>query len=160
MPNVRYVGFRAATVWVLTLLLTGLAWSQPMSSVTGVKVSQNGQMLNVEVGASGRVQHRSKVLTSPQKIIVVDVFPAKLKDGVPTEASVAAIFAAIRPLLPTPHKMTFDWHLANWITASLNELLIFFFRICNALWIISFDFSPRRLHIKPAPQLSCSNCGE
>ena len=83
MPNVRYVGFRAATVWVLTLLLTGLAWSQPMSSVTGVKVSQDGQMLNVEVGASGRVQHRSKVLTSPQKIIVVDVFPAKLKDGVP-----------------------------------------------------------------------------
>lgn len=88
MPNVRYVGFRAATVWVLTLLLTGLAWSQPMSSVTGVKVSQNGQMLNVEVGASGRVQHRSKVLTSPQKIIVVDVFPAKLKDGVPASTDV------------------------------------------------------------------------
>ena len=88
MPNVRYVGFRAATVWVLTLLLTGLAWSQPMSSVTGVKVSQDGQMLNVEVGASGRVQHRSKVLTSPQKIIVVDVFPAKLKDGVPASTDV------------------------------------------------------------------------
>lgn len=88
MPNVRYVGFRAVTVWVLTLLLTGFAWSQTMSSVTGVKVSQDGQMLNVEVGASGRVQHRSKVLTSPQKIIVVDVFPAKLKDGVPASTDV------------------------------------------------------------------------
>jgi type II secretory pathway component GspD/PulD (secretin) len=88
MPNVRYVGFRATTVWVLTLLLTGLAWSQPMSTVTGVKVSQKGQMLNVEVGASGRVQHRSKVLTSPQKFIVIDVFPAKLKDGVPASTDV------------------------------------------------------------------------
>lgn len=88
MPNVRYVGFRATTVWVLTLLLTGLAWSQEMSTVTGVKVSQKGQMLNVNVGASGRVQHRSKVLTSPQKIIVIDVFPAKLKDGVPASTSV------------------------------------------------------------------------
>lgn len=88
MPNVRYVGFRATTVWVLTLLLTGLAWSQQMSTVTGVKVSQKGQMLNVEVGASGRVQHRSKVLTSPQKFIVIDVFPAKLKDGVPASTDV------------------------------------------------------------------------
>jgi len=88
MPNVRYVGFRATTVWVLTLLLTALAWSQPMSTVTGVKVSQNGEMLNVEVGASGRVQHRSKVLTSPQKFIVIDVFPAKLKDGVPESTAV------------------------------------------------------------------------
>ena len=88
MPNVRYVGFRATTIWVLTLLLTTLAWSQPMSTVTGVKVTQKGQMLNVEVGASGRVQHRSKVLTSPQKFIVVDVFPAKLKDGVPASTDV------------------------------------------------------------------------
>ena len=82
MPNVSYVGFRATTVWVLTLLLTALAWSQPMSTVTGVKVSQKGQMLNVEIDASGKVQHRSKVVTSPQKFIVIDVFPAKLEDGV------------------------------------------------------------------------------
>lgn len=88
MPNVKYVGFRATTVWILSLLLTGLAWSQPMSTVTGVKVSQDGQSLNVEVGASGRVQHRSKVLTSPQKFIVIDVFPAKLKDGVPASTAV------------------------------------------------------------------------
>ena len=56
----------------------------------------------------------------------------KLKDGVPTDESVAAIFDAISPLLPTPHKITFELHLATWITASLNELLIFFFNFCNA----------------------------
>ena len=50
-----------------------------------------------------------------------------LNDGVPTDASVAAILEAIRPLLPTPHKIIFDWHFAMWVTASLNELLIFFF---------------------------------
>ncbi len=88
MPNVRYTGFRTAAVWAIALLMTTVAWSQPMSTVTGVKVSQKGQMLNVEVGATGRVQHRSKVLTSPQKFIVVDVFPAKLKDGVPATTQV------------------------------------------------------------------------
>ena len=30
------------------------------------------------------------------------------KEGVPTDASVAAILDAIKPLLPTPHKITFD----------------------------------------------------
>lgn len=88
MPNVRYTGFRSAAVWAIALLMTTVAWSQPMSTVTGVKVSQKGQMLNVEVGATGRVQHRSKVLTSPQKFIVVDVFPAKLKEGVPATTEV------------------------------------------------------------------------
>lgn len=88
MPNVRYTGFRATAVWAIALLMTTVAWSQPMSTVTGVKVSQKGQMLNVEVGATGRVQHRSKVLTSPQKFIVVDVFPAKLKEGVPATTQV------------------------------------------------------------------------
>ena len=53
----------------------------------------------------------------------------KLNDGVPTEDNVAAIFEAIRPLLPTPHKITFDWHFAIWITASLNELLMLFFLV-------------------------------
>lgn len=88
MPNVRYVGFRATTVCVLAILLTTFAWAQSLSTVTSVKVSQEGQMLNVEVGASGRVQHRSKVLTSPQKFIVVDVFPATLKAGVPASQDV------------------------------------------------------------------------
>ena len=83
MPNVKYRGFRTVAVMALAVLMTTFAWSQPMSTVTGVKVSQNGQELNVEVGTSGRVQHRSKVLTSPQKFIVVDVFPAKLANGVP-----------------------------------------------------------------------------
>ncbi len=88
MPNVRFIGYRAAAVLAITFLMTTFAWSQPMSTVTGVKVSQKGEMLNVEVGASGRVQHRSKVLTSPQKFIVVDVFPAKLKEGVPASTEV------------------------------------------------------------------------
>ena len=30
------------------------------------------------------------------------------KEGVPTEASVAAILDAINPLFPTPHRITFD----------------------------------------------------
>jgi type II secretory pathway component GspD/PulD (secretin) len=88
MPNVRYTGYRAAALWAIALLMTTVSWAQPMSTVTGVKVSQKGDMLNVEVGATGRVQHRSKVLTSPQKFIVVDVFPAKLKDGVPASTEV------------------------------------------------------------------------
>lgn len=88
MPNVRYVGFRAATVVVFAVLMAGLAWSQPMSTVTGVKVQPKGQTLSVEVGATGQVQHRSKVLTSPQKLIVLDVFPAKLKEGVPASTEV------------------------------------------------------------------------
>lgn len=88
MPNVRYVGFRATTICVLAILLATFASAQSISTVTGVKVTQEGQMLNVEVGASGRVQHRSKVLTSPQKFIVVDVFPATLKDGVPASQDV------------------------------------------------------------------------
>ena len=32
----------------------------------------------------------------------------KLKEGVPTDDSVAAIFDAINPLLPTPHNTTLD----------------------------------------------------
>ncbi len=88
MPNVRYVGFRVATVVVFSVLMASLAWSQPMSTVTGVKVQPKGQMLNVEIGATGPVQHRSKVLTSPQKLIVLDVFPAKLKEGVPASTEV------------------------------------------------------------------------
>ena len=57
----------------------------------------------------------------------------RLNDGVPTEARVAAILDAINPLLPTPHKITFDWHFAILITASLKELLILFFNFCRAL---------------------------
>jgi len=30
------------------------------------------------------------------------------KDGVPTDEKVAAIFDAINPLFPTPHKITLD----------------------------------------------------
>ena len=50
----------------------------------------------------------------------------------PTDASVAAILDAIKPLLPTPHKITFDWHFAIFTTALLNEALILFFNFCRA----------------------------
>ena len=48
-------------------------------------------------------------------------------EGVPIEENVAEIFAAINPLLPTPHKITLDLHFAISTTALLNELSIFFF---------------------------------
>ena len=54
-------------------------------------------------------------------------------EGVPTEESVAEIFAAINPLLPTPHSITLDWHFDIASTASLNELLIEFFNFFKAL---------------------------
>ena len=54
-------------------------------------------------------------------------------EGVPTEESVAEIFAAINPLLPTPHSITLDWHFDIASTASLNELLIEFFNFLE-LW--------------------------
>ena len=63
-----------------------------------------------------------------------DESPAdKLNAGQPVEESVAAIFDAIKPLFPTPHRIIFDWQFAIWITASLNELLILFFNFCSAL---------------------------
>ena len=57
----------------------------------------------------------------------------RLNEGVPTDANVAAILDAIKPLLPTPHKITFDWHFAIFTTALLKELLIFFFNFWSAL---------------------------
>ena len=50
-----------------------------------------------------------------------------LNEGVPTDANVAAILEAIKPLLPTPHKITLDLHFEISITALLKELSIFFF---------------------------------
>jgi len=35
-------------------------------------------------------------------------FAERENDGVPIDDSVAAIFEAIKPLLPTPHKITYD----------------------------------------------------
>ena len=51
----------------------------------------------------------------------------------PTEDKVAAILFAIRPLFPTPHKITFDWHFTICSTAKLNELFKLFFNLLNAL---------------------------
>ena len=57
---------------------------------------------------------------SPCELLLAEI----VNDEVPTEDKVAEIFAAIKPLLPTPHNTTFDWHLAISITALLKELLI------------------------------------
>ena len=54
-------------------------------------------------------------------------------EGVPTDDSVDEILAAIRPLFPTPHNITFDWQFAIAYTASLKELLIEFFNFLSAL---------------------------
>ena len=42
----------------------------------------------------------------------------KLNEGVPTEDKVAAILDAIRPLFPTPQRITFEGHFAILTTAS------------------------------------------
>ena len=42
-------------------------------------------------------------------------------EGVPTEDNVAEILAAIKPLFPTPHKITLDWHFTIASTAWLKE---------------------------------------
>ena len=65
----------------------------------------------------------------------------RLNDGVPTDARVEAIFEAIRPLLPTPHKIIFDWHFEIFIIALLNsDELIVFLSFFNALISSSITF--------------------
>jgi general secretion pathway protein D/type IV pilus assembly protein PilQ len=58
------------------------------ATVTDIKVSDGTGTLKVEVGASGPVQHRAKTLSQPQKLIVVDIFPAVLGSNVKTSFDV------------------------------------------------------------------------
>ncbi|MGE0491806.1 MAG: secretin N-terminal domain-containing protein [Vulcanimicrobiota bacterium] len=59
------------------------------ATVTDVKVSNGANgTLQVEVGANGAVKHRAKTLSKPQKLIVVDVFPAVLGQNVRTSFDV------------------------------------------------------------------------
>src|SRR5688500_3893896 len=51
-------------------------------TVTDVRVVDGTGTLRVEITASGPVQHRAKALTQPQKMIIVDVFPATLGGNV------------------------------------------------------------------------------
>jgi type II secretory pathway component GspD/PulD (secretin) len=51
-------------------------------TVTGIKVVNGSNALRVEISANGTVHHRTKTLSSPQKQIIVDVFPATLGQGV------------------------------------------------------------------------------
>ena len=62
------------------------------------------------------------------------------KEGVPTEDRVAEILAAISPLFPTPHRITFDWQFEIVPTASLKELLIELFNFFRAFISKSITF--------------------
>ena len=53
-------------------------------TVTDVRVVDGNNSLKIEVTASGPVQHRAKALSQPQKMIIVDVFPATLGNNVKT----------------------------------------------------------------------------
>ena len=62
------------------------------------------------------------------------------KAGVPTEENVDAILEAIKPLFPTPAKITFDWQFAITSTALLKEELIYFFNFFRPLISSSITF--------------------
>ena len=56
------------------------------------------------------------------------------KAGLPTEDIVEAILAAIRPLLPTPHKIIFDVQEIIALTALSKLTFILFLRVLEALF--------------------------
>jgi type IV pilus secretin PilQ/predicted competence protein len=70
------------------MLVVGFACSTvsaaSAATVTDVKVSDGSGTLRVEIGANGAVKHRSRTLDQPQKLIVVDIFPAVLGSNVRT----------------------------------------------------------------------------
>lgn len=70
--------------FLLSCLLVGLCAASAFAegTVTDVKVTDGTGTLKVEVSANGPVQHRAKALTQPQKMIVVDIFPAVLGKNV------------------------------------------------------------------------------
>ncbi len=86
MPSVieRKVYKAITTVLMLGLTLFVTAVAQA-ATVTGVQVQDSNGKLEVTVAASGAVQYKAKNLADK---IVVDVFPAKLKDGVVTSQAI------------------------------------------------------------------------
>ena len=98
--------------------------------------------------AEGNFSHRLNVI---DKAIVLRCDPVvlakRLKEGVPTDASVDAILDAINPLLPTPHKIIFDWQFTIALTALSKFLFKDFFNNFNASisklitwWAINLEF--------------------
>ncbi len=89
MPSVTQKGVKFLLACMLTV---GFAFSTvsaaSAATVTEVKVNNSQGVLNVEIGASGAVKHRAKTLSKPQKLIVVDVFPAVLGKNVKTSFEV------------------------------------------------------------------------
>jgi len=66
----------------------------------------------------------------------------KKNEGVPTDENVAAILEAINPLFPTPHRITFEEHLAISCTALLKDLSKFFFNFSRAFISKVITFFP------------------
>ena len=59
-------------------------------------------------------------------------FADKEKEGLPMDDIVEEIFDAIKPLLPTPQSIIFDWQLTIAFTALSKFMSIFFFKILKA----------------------------
>ena len=66
--------------------------------------------------------------------------------GVPIDEKVDAILEAIKPLLPTPPKITFDWQVDIVSTALLKDALINFFNLFSPLISKSITFFAKLLN--------------
>jgi type II secretory pathway component GspD/PulD (secretin) len=83
MLSVTHRSWKFLLTWLVLLgFVTGSAFAD--GQVTGVKVVDGTNTIKVEITANGPVQHRAKALTEPQKMIIVDVFPATLGGNVKT----------------------------------------------------------------------------
>lgn len=89
MPSVTRRGVGLLLACLLAVGMTfSTARAASAATVTDIKVSDGTGMLKVQVGASGPVEHRAKTLSQPQKLIVVDIFPAVLGKHVRTSFDV------------------------------------------------------------------------
>ena len=89
MPSVTHKSIKFLLACVLAVgLAVSTASAAQAATVTDVKVSDSSGTLQVEIGASGSVKHRAKTLSKPQKLIVVDIFPAVIGENVRTSFDV------------------------------------------------------------------------
>lgn len=89
MPSVTNKSIKFLLACVLAVgLAVSTASAAQAATVTDVKVSDSSGTLQVEIGASGSVKHRAKTLSKPQKLIVVDIFPAVIGENVRTSFDV------------------------------------------------------------------------
>ena len=89
MPPVAKKSIKLLMACMLALgLVVSTATAAEAATLTDVKVSEKSGKLHVEIGASGSVTHRAKTLSKPQKLIVVDIFPAVIGKNVRTSFDV------------------------------------------------------------------------